>query len=715
MRKIFTFFVVCLWSLTILHAKDGVIKIVVLGSSTAAGTGPSNTANAWVNQYRQYVKSVNASSEVVNLAVGGYTTYHVMPSDFIPPTDRPAPNPEHNITKALSHNPDVIIINLPTNDAASNYTVVEQLNNYKIILAKAAAQNVPVFITTTQPRNFTSDQRKNLIAMRDSTLKKMGSKAIDFWTDIAIPDGTVNPVYDSGDGVHLNDAAHSILKSRVEKSSVLTFSRSDNDRDTINVDFGTTLSTGTWNNLNTASKDTILNMTNTQKQNSGISIWIHDAFTGVNTLGTTTPAPALKIPGSASSDSFFGSVGAHEGAVEPTGGLTLSGLSRSSKYTFTFFASRTGVSDNRETQYKVSGKTEQTVTLNAANNTSNTITVTDMVPADNGTILITVGPGPNNSNASKYYFIGAMQVIAVKQQVVYDADGTVNIDFGSKASTGTWNNLTVPTGGQILTDLVNTEGNSTGISLWVHDSFTGINEAGTTSPDTSLGMDASATSDSFFGSVGAHSGLIEATGGVTLGRLNTSSKYSLSFFASRDQATDNRETQYKVTGKTSLTVTLDASNNKKNIAKVANMLPASDGTIKIDVGPGANNTNSLKYYYLGAIRVEYATVPTHISNDLKGTSGELSASVYPNPASNEVNIRCILPEKGEIQFQIYNLEGQLVHTLEAKDQPAGYCSLKWNAQTTAGVKLPSGLYVCRINLISFGKSYLGIQKLILKD
>ena len=184
---------------TSLYAEDGVIKIVVLGSSTAAGSGPINTANAWVNQFRSYVQSVNASSEVINLAVGGYTTYHIMPSIFTSPTDRPSPDPLHNITKALSYYPDAIIINLPTNDASSGYTVTEQLSNYKQVLTLAAAQKVPVYVSTTQPRNLSTDLRQNLIAVRDSTVKKLGKYAIDFWTDIANADGTINPLYDMGD------------------------------------------------------------------------------------------------------------------------------------------------------------------------------------------------------------------------------------------------------------------------------------------------------------------------------------------------------------------------------------------------------------------------------------------------------------------------------------------------------------------------------------
>ena len=715
MRKIILFIVACLfiWSAESLQAGNGVIKIVVLGSSTAAGAGPTNSANAWVNQYRQYVKAVNASSEVINLAVGGYTTYHVMPSDYAAPANRPSPNTDHNITKALSHHPDVVIINLPTNDAANNYTVVEQLANYKLILEKATAQNVPVWITTTQPRNISLEQRQNLIAMRDSTIKKYGTKAIDFWTDIATAEGTINSMYDMGDGTHLNDAAHTILKDRVVNTDILTYSRSDNEKDTINVDFGSTLSSNAWNNLNSATQDTIMNLINNQNQGTGISVWIHDAFTGVNTSGTTTPDASLNFPASATSDSFFGSVGAHGGITEPTGGVTLSGLNRNSRYSFTFFASRANATDNRETEYVVTGKTEQKVYLNPANNTANIATVTDMAPADNGTIIITVGPGPNNNNANKYYFLGAMRITSIKQQVVYDTDGTINIDLGSKLSTGAWNNLTIATGGETLSDLVNSEGNSTGISAWVHDAFTGINEAGTTSPEASLEMSSDATSDSFFGSSGAHSGIIEATGGITLSGLSASSKYSLSFFASRDGVTDNREAQYKVTGKTVETVLLNASNNKKDMVTVADMKPADDGTITVEASPGPNNTNSLKYYYLGAIRIKYGPT-TGVANKLNSAWNNLSTSVYPNPFNDEVTFSCDLPEAGEIQIKIYNISGQLLKVLSSGSQSNGKYSVKWDGTNNNGTKLNPGLYVSQISLLAKHKIYSHTQKLIIE-
>ncbi len=201
--------------------------IVVLGSSTAEGVGPRDRNNAWVNRFRAYVQTLNAGNQVSNLARGGYTTYHILPDGATPPAGRPAPDRERNITKALSLKPDGIIINLPSNDAASGYSVTEQLANYETVLARARSQGVPVWITTTQPRNLSAAQRQNLMAMRDSTFARYGSRAIDFWSGIANADGTVNPSYDSGDGIHLNDAAHQILFDRVVAARVQQLALTD--------------------------------------------------------------------------------------------------------------------------------------------------------------------------------------------------------------------------------------------------------------------------------------------------------------------------------------------------------------------------------------------------------------------------------------------------------------------------------------------------------
>lgn len=192
---------------------DGTYRplIVVLGSSTAAGSGASSSDSSWVGRYRHFVQSKDQNAYVVNLAVGGYNSYDIMPSDFTQPSNRPAPEPEHNITKALTYNPTAILINLPSNDAASNYTITEQVFNMRTVTDLAASADVPVWVTTTQPRNFTESQRANLIEMRDSILAIYGDHAINIFDTLATETGTVRSELDSGDGTHLNDAGHKII------------------------------------------------------------------------------------------------------------------------------------------------------------------------------------------------------------------------------------------------------------------------------------------------------------------------------------------------------------------------------------------------------------------------------------------------------------------------------------------------------------------------
>ena len=199
---------------------SGGVRIVVMGSSTAAGTGPSDPDSAWVNRYRRHLQAMDPQHEVINLAVGGYTTYQLLPTDTDSTEGRPAPDSAHNITQALSLSPDAIIINLPSNDAANGFSVEDQLANYAVMLERAEAQNVPIWIATTQPRNLDEDGRKVQVAMRDSTYRRFGEHAIDFWTGLAEDDATVKPMYDSGDGIHLNSAAHAILFRRVAEADV---------------------------------------------------------------------------------------------------------------------------------------------------------------------------------------------------------------------------------------------------------------------------------------------------------------------------------------------------------------------------------------------------------------------------------------------------------------------------------------------------------------
>jgi len=191
------------------------IKIVILGSSTATGKGASNPDSSWVGRYRNHLLIMNNFNKVINLAVSGYTTYELMPDEFNPPDSRPFPDTAHNISAALAHSPDAIIINLPSNDIAKGFDVSEQLINFDSLVNYAQQYNVPVWVCTPQPRYMNSSQLRRQRLVMEAFLSRYKEYTINFWNEIAAATGYIDNKYDAGDGAHLNDHGHKILFYRV--------------------------------------------------------------------------------------------------------------------------------------------------------------------------------------------------------------------------------------------------------------------------------------------------------------------------------------------------------------------------------------------------------------------------------------------------------------------------------------------------------------------
>jgi lysophospholipase L1-like esterase len=206
---------------------DGIAyDIYVLGSSTAAGSGPSHPYNAWVNKYSSYLEQLDTRFEVTNLAVGGQVTYNLLPDGTtIPAGVNETINSNGNVTAAISNNADGIIINLPSNDAARGYSVADQLQNYQTIIAAASAANIPVLITTPQPRFFGGNSgaltiQQNLLT---ATWQNYPNTTVDFWTGFPVAgDNGLLQEFDSGDGVHANNEAHQIFFERMLAAGIHT-------------------------------------------------------------------------------------------------------------------------------------------------------------------------------------------------------------------------------------------------------------------------------------------------------------------------------------------------------------------------------------------------------------------------------------------------------------------------------------------------------------
>lgn len=192
-------------------------------------------------------------------------------------------------------------------------------------------------------------------------------------------------------------------------------------------DFGSidqqTTDTG-WNNVTYPTNQPAPGLTNIVDSNgatvAGIALVITDPFyvkTQPSLLGTDTPTGDASIfAPTATEDFFLGHTGEFNGAASnPTAGFKFTGLDANQTYNFTFFASRDGVGDNRETQYTVTGSNTANGLLNASNNDDTVLTLAGITPDANNEILVSLAAGPNNTNARAFYYISALQLDAVPE------------------------------------------------------------------------------------------------------------------------------------------------------------------------------------------------------------------------------------------------------------------------------------------------------------
>lgn len=191
------------------------VNVVVLGSSTAEGAGASKLSNSWVFKLEQELKISNKASSVINYGKSGYSTFHILPTGTRY-SNRPNPDIERNITNALSMNPNMIIINMPSNDAAYGYSNEEQLRNYRLLIQLIKKKKIKYLLISPQPRNFKKDE----VRIQQNELCQMMKKEfspyfVDVWTYLSTEDFSLNPTFDSGDGIHLNDQGHAHIFKQV--------------------------------------------------------------------------------------------------------------------------------------------------------------------------------------------------------------------------------------------------------------------------------------------------------------------------------------------------------------------------------------------------------------------------------------------------------------------------------------------------------------------
>jgi hypothetical protein len=80
------------------------------------------------------------------------------------------------------------------------------------------------------------------------------------------------------------------------------------------------------------------------------------------------------------------------------------------------------------------------------------------------------------------------------------------------------------------------------------------------------------------------------------------------------------------------------------------------------------------------------------------------AQNYPNPFNPETTIEYQLPESGDITLVVYNTLGQVVRTLVAEHQEAGYYAVRWDGRNQTGNAVSSGMYFYRLTSDDYSRT-----------
>ncbi len=90
-----------------------------------------------------------------------------------------------------------------------------------------------------------------------------------------------------------------------------------------------------------------------------------------------------------------------------------------------------------------------------------------------------------------------------------------------------------------------------------------------------------------------------------------------------------------------------------------------------------------------------------------GVSGDVSVistysskvegiNIYPQPVQMSMTIQFSLSKSEKVDIYIYNLNGVLVNEVDGIVTHEGLNKVEWDAEDSAGNKLPSGIYMCEV-------------------
>ena len=166
-----------------------------------------------------------------------------------------------------------------------------------------------------------------------------------------------------------------------------------------------------WNDITPAlrTRTTILD---SNLNPTGILVTFTSDFGGSNMNGASYTTTKMLMPSDVSQSALWGYAAGKFGSQgpRPSATLRLSHLNPELTYELTFFSSREGCQDFRQTSIIVQGEDTWADAIQSADNARETAVLKNVRPTSDGQLTLTILPGSQNNSPNRFYYLNAMTI-----------------------------------------------------------------------------------------------------------------------------------------------------------------------------------------------------------------------------------------------------------------------------------------------------------------
>jgi lysophospholipase L1-like esterase len=193
--------------------------LAVLGSSTAAGTGASQASRSWVGLLQAWLAKTKREN-IINLAAPGVLSTSALCTQQVNSNISELISPTRSIDRALKLEATHLILAFPSNDTTHGMPAEQTISNF-LDMRECAQSNdkVRIAVMSSLPRDGLTKQQNATIVQIDTAMRKeFGSCYINVRSALAdVNNESIRHDVSAGDGVHFNDAGHTIIFSIVKR------------------------------------------------------------------------------------------------------------------------------------------------------------------------------------------------------------------------------------------------------------------------------------------------------------------------------------------------------------------------------------------------------------------------------------------------------------------------------------------------------------------